>query len=48
MVWLANAAFMSAVLTRDLFGVFLAGLTAMALARGRMEGDARRHELGTR
>jgi hypothetical protein len=46
--WLAGAAFMSAVLTRDLFGVFLAGLTAMALARGRMEGDARRHELGTR
>ena len=44
--WFANAAFMGPVLTRDLFGVFLVSLSAMALARGRMEGDHRRHALG--
>ena len=42
--WLGQAAFLTPVLTRDLFGVFLAGLWAFALARSRMEG-ARSHQL---
>jgi hypothetical protein len=46
--WVAGAAFMQPVFTRDLFLVFLVALWAFALARSRMEGARSRQQLGTR
>ncbi len=46
--WLWHAPALTPVLTRDSFGVFLAGLSAFALARSRMEGDRSHQLLSTR
>ena len=46
--WVAAAAFMQPVFTRDLFLVFLVALWAFALARSRMEGARSRQQLSTR
>ena len=46
--WVAAAAFMQPVFTRDLFLVFLVALWAFALARSRMEGARSHQQLSTR
>ncbi len=45
--WLTNSTYATVVLVRDMFGVFLVGLSALTLARSRMEAGQSRSQLGT-